>query len=280
VPYGGFDGYSRMTLEYQAMSDAGTAYVDMDGLTDGTTDTPQWILRSLPLPITHSDFGYSDRELAVSGRNGNPFDVVMGEQASRRVGETVEDQAIGNIVGVNYGTITTGPGTHTGTSTVYGMRTFPARLTKTNFTAPSAGGWSPGTLIAELNSALNQLKAQFSYGPYVVYHSPDWDPYFDGDYYAGTGSAVAPNQTLRERIGKIGDITSVMRLDRLTTTFTLFIVQMSTEVVQMVIGMDIRTVQWDEKGGLARRFKVMTIMVPRFRSDYNNRTGILHGTTA
>ena len=45
-------------------------------------------------------------------------------------------------------------------------------------------------------------------------------------------------------------------------------------------GMDITTLQWEERGGLELCFKVMAIKVPRLRSDYNSRTGILHGTTA
>ena len=75
--YGGFNAMARMTLEYQAMFDPGEAVVDMYANTDARTDTPLFILRSLPLPITHADFGYTERELMVSQNSDTPFDMVM-----------------------------------------------------------------------------------------------------------------------------------------------------------------------------------------------------------
>ena len=54
---------------------------------------------------------------------------------------------------------------------------------------------------------------------------------------------------------------------------------MEAIVVEMVNGMEVTTVQWQEKGGLVFRYKVMCIKVPRLRSDFASRTGILHGTT-
>lgn len=276
--YGGFNGLGKMTIEYQAMNDPGIAVIDMDGTTDGETDTPLFILRSLPLPITHTDFGYSSRELMVSKGSDTPFDTVMGEAGGRRIGESIEDQLIGNVAGVSYATQTSGPGTHTGTSTVYGYTTFPARVVKINFTAPTAGGWTPDTAHNEVLAALDQLFAQFAYGPFVIYHSIDWTQYMNRVYAVSGGNN--PGETLRTMLLKNPDIKDVRRLDRLTSTFTLLFVQMTSEVAQMVTGLDITTVQWEEKGGLELRFKILAIKVPRLRSDYNSKTGIMHGTTA
>jgi uncharacterized linocin/CFP29 family protein len=273
--YGGFNAMGKMTLEYQAMSDPGEAVVDMDGRTAGRTDTPLFILRSLPLPITHSDFSYSSRELMVSRNSDTPLDTVMGEAAGRRVAESIEDQLIGNVTGVTYATQTAGPGTHTGTSTVYGYRNFPQRLTKTNFTTPTTTNGP--TSYGEVLAALDQLSAQFFYGPFMLYHSTDWTQYMNSPFSTAGGNH--PSETLRSMLLKIPDITDVRRLDRLTSTFTLLFVQMTGEVAQAVNGMDVTTVQWEEKGGLELHFKVICIKVPRLRSDYNSRAGILHGTT-
>lgn len=274
-PVGGFNAYQKMTYEFQAMSDPGSAYVDMDALTDGTTDTPLFNLRSLPLPITHSDWGYSDRELEVSRGSNMPFDMVMPEAATRRCAENVEDQVIGNVTGPTYGTNTTD---HTGTSTVYGYTTYPQRLTKTNFTAPSGGGWSPETAYNEVLTAINQLTAQYFYGPFMLYHSIDWTQYMDRQFSVSGGNNAS--ETLRTMLSKIPDIAGVRRLDRLTSTFTLLFAQMTSDVVQMVDGMGPTVVQWQEKGGLAHRWKVLMIRVPLFRCDYNSRCGVLHGTTS
>lgn len=274
--YGGFNAMGRMTLETQRMSDPGEAVVDMDARTDGRTDTPLFDLTSLPLPITHADFGYSNRELEVSRSGLIPLDNAMIEIAGRRVGESIEDQTIGNQTGVTYATQTAGYGTHTGTSTVYGYTNFPQRLTKTNFTTPT--GANGNVTLTEILAAIEQLQAQFNYGPYILYHSTDWTQYMNNVFSVSGGNQ--PGETLRSMIMKNPDIQDVRRLDRLTSTFTLIFVSMQAEVAQMVNGMDISTVQWEERGGLEKRYKVMAIKVPRLRSDYNSRTGILVGTTS
>ena len=270
------NGMSRMTLEYQAMSDPGEAVVDMDGRTDARVDTPLHIIRSLPLPITHSDFGYSDRELQVSRNTGTGLDMTMGEVAARRVGESVEDQVIGNVTGATYGTQTAGPGTHTGTSTVYGYTNFTYRLTKTNMTVPTTTNGP--TSYGEVLTALNQLFAQNFYGPFVLYHSTDWTTSMNSPFTTAGGNH--PSETLRTMLMKNPDIRDVRRLDRLTSTYTLIFAQLSSDVAQMVSGLDFNTIQWDEKGGLDHRFKHLAIKTPRLRATYASRTGILVATTA
>ena len=52
--FGGFNGMSKMVLEWETQSDPGEAIVDMDGLTEGRGDSPLFQLEGLPLPITHS----------------------------------------------------------------------------------------------------------------------------------------------------------------------------------------------------------------------------------
>ena len=104
VSVGGFNGWGKLTYEYDAMSDAHEAVMDMDGLTEARNDAPLFLPRSLPLPFTHSDFYYSDRLLAVSRSNGGTgLDIYSSEQCARRVAELVEDTAIGITTGVTYG---------------------------------------------------------------------------------------------------------------------------------------------------------------------------------
>lgn len=276
--YGGFDAMARMTLERQVMSDAGEAFVDMDGTIDGRNDQPLVDLESLPLPITHSDFGFTQRLINVSRSGNMPLDTVMGEQAARKVAESIEDQVIGNVTGITYGTQSSGYGTHRAASRVWGYTNFTYRLTKTNFTAPSAGGWTPDTTFQEVLAALQQLLNQRARGPFILYHSRDWFQYVNRNFAVSGGNNAG--ETLLSMLKKIPSIQDVRLLERLTSTFTLLFVQMTAEVAQMVNGMDVSTVQWEEKGGLEQRFKVMAIKVPRLSADYSQQTGILHGTTA
>jgi hypothetical protein len=35
-------------------------------------------------------------------------------------------------------------------------------------------------------------------------------------------------------------------------------------------------VQWDSHGGMVTHFKIIAIMLPRFRNDSENQSGIVH----
>lgn len=299
--YSGFNGMGKMVLEHETSSDPGEAFTDMDALSTGRNDIPQYQLEGLPLPITHSGFWFGMRKLAASRNSGTPLDTAMGEAAGRRTAEQIEKLTIGNIPGLVYGTSTN----YSRTSQVYGYTTFPTRLTKSNMTAPTNPAWTPETLQREINVCIQLLKDRKFSGPFMVYTSNDWGPYLDGDYYAGTGSAVATSQTVRQRVRAIEGILDIRSLDFLfatkpvtnpalstyrgpggegTTTagnpFTLLFVQMTPDVARAVIGQDLTTIQWEERGGMLLNVRVMCIYVPQLRADFYGNCGILHATTA
>ncbi len=114
----------------------------------------------------------------------------------------------------------------------------------------------------------------YHWGPWRLYNSPGWDTYLDKDYSASKG-----DNTLRDRLLKIRGISSIETVDYLSD-YQLVLVQQTSDVCRIVIGMDITTLQWESHGGMQLNFKVMAIMVPQMRSDVNDRTGIVHGTAA
>lgn len=273
---GGFNAMSKMTLEYQAMNDPGEAVVDMDGIADGRTDRPLFNLKSIPLPITHSDFWFSEREIAVSRNSGTPLDTTMAEAAGRRVAETIEQTVIGTITGVVFGTQSSGAGAHTGSSAVYGYTNFPYRVTKTDLNTPT--GSNPEAIVADILEMRETMRTNGFFGPYLVYHSTGYDRFLDDDYFRSGGTSVT--RTLRERIESIEGISGMRRLDYLTSGYQMIMIQMTSEVAQAINGMDITTVQWESQGGMRKNFKVMAIQVPLLKSPYNGVAGILHATTA
>lgn len=283
--YGGFNGMAVMTLEYEAMSDPGEAIVDMYGTGVGRNDMPLFKLRSMPLPITYSDFQIPQRKLLSSRRGGSPLDMTLAEACGRRVGETVEKTVIGVTTGLTYGTQAAGNyAAHDGTSTVYGYINHTARLTKTDLTVPT--GANPEATVADVLTMRQSLMNNNFYGPYMLYHSTDWDLYLDRDYAftAGATYGVAPTKTLRQRIREIEGIQDVRRLDYLTPAashaFTLVMVQMTSDVAEFVDGMGITTMQWAARPDIETNFRVQTIQAPRLRHDYSNQCGILHARTA
>lgn len=275
--FGGFNGMSKTMLEYETMSDAGEAIVDMDGLTEGRNDSPRFQLEGLPLPITHSDFFFSSRRLAESRNSSTPLDTTMAEMAGRRVAEMIEKTLIGVETGITYGSAASGSAgiPYGRTPTVYGYTNFPGRLTYTPLTVPT--GANPEAVALDVLKMRDQLYANRFYGPFMMYHSTGYDRWLDDDYFR-TGS-TAQVRTLRERIKSIDGIMDVRRLDFLTTDYTILLVQMTPDVCRAVNGMDITTVQWEAKGGMELHFKVLAIQVPQLRADYNGRSGIIHGTS-
>lgn len=303
--YGGFNGMSKMILEYETMSDPGDAVVDMNGITPAQrNDGPLFQLQGLPLPITHMDFFMSSRMLAVS-RNGNtPLDTTTAEAAARRVGEMIEKTTIGNVTGITYGGASTYIGGYGRTSTVYGYTNFPARLGNVAFYYPngigrSGSGWVPLDLVKDVLGMRQSFYANRFYGPFMIYHSNDWDQYLDQDYIgvvgaAGSATQGLTNQTLRDRLRAIEGIEDVRRLDMMFSAqltgpgsfyntvlpFTMIFVQMTPDVCQAVNGMDITVVQWESKGGMELNFKVMCIQVPKLQADYYGRCGIGTGVSS
>lgn len=288
--FGGFDGMANPILAWERVSEGGEAVQNMDGMTDGGTNFQTVLdMDAMPLPLTYSDFFLSARFLAASRQRGEPLDVRNARNAGKRVGEKLEKVTIGVDAGVTAGTV---PGYVTTAQQVEGYLTHPSRLTKTNFTAPTAGGWTGATTYNEILTALNQLRASNFFGPFACYYSTDWEGYLDQKYSTSEPSAG----TLRENIQRIPDIRWLRRLDYMAptttnligtaTTFTLLFVEMTQDNVELVDGMPLTTIQWETMGGQRLNFRVMTIQALRIRKRNINlgratqAVGILQGTTA
>ena len=268
--FGSFDGMSASLLEHETLTDDGTAVVDMDGLATSNSDESHYQLEAVPLPITHSDFWYSKRQFVTSKSQGKPLSLTRAEQAARRVAETVEQTLIGTVTGMTFGTAAN----YGRTPTVYGLTNFPNRATKTNLTASAS---ATGKNIVDEVIAMRELAfGQNFYGPFMLYVSTGYDAILDEDYKATEASST---QTTRQRLREIEGITDVRRLDYLTGD-VMILVQMTSEVIEAINGLDITTVQWESKGGLRLDFKVMAIHVPSIKADASGNCGIVHGTTS
>jgi hypothetical protein len=271
--FGGFNGMSKMILEHETMNDPGEAIVDFDGLSEGRVDAPRMQLEGLPLPITHSSFYFSSRRLAVSRNTGTPLDTTMAEAAARRVAESIEKTLIGVQTGPTYGVAAD----YNNTPTVRGYLNHPDRTTKTDLNTPT--GSNGEDVMTDVLEMIDLAYTDDHYGPYMLYHSTDYSQYMDNLFSTTEPSAG----TLRNRLREIDDVIDVRRLDYLPSSsnpFTLLLVQMTSDVVRAVNGMDITTVQWETQGGMQVNFKVMAIQVPQIRSDYNSKSGIVHATTS
>ena len=257
------NGMSKTVMDSQRMGDITAATISMDPARKSEGDRPEFDIINLPLPVIHKDFFFNARQIATSRNMGASIDTTTAELAARRVVEEAEKLCIG------------APGTpfSYGGGTIYGLTNFPQRLTKV-LTAPSLSNWT-GKLFIDQILAMRQQSMNNSYfGPWVLYNSPAWDQYLDADY-----STLKGDNTLRDRVRAINGISDVRTLDFLTG-FQIILVQQTSDVIRLVQGMDITTLQWETDGGMRVHFKVMAIWVPQVRADFQNQTGIVHGVAA
>jgi uncharacterized linocin/CFP29 family protein len=254
------NGMGKTVLEYQRMTDVNDAMVTMDPSVIGENDRPEFDLNFLPLPVTHKGFHLNIRELAASRNSNMPLDTGMGELSARKVAEMVEKITLGTATGATYGG-----------GTVYGLTNFGSRLLKT-LTSPASTGWTAVTTLAEVLAMKQQSKDAKHYGPWMLYFSSAWDQYIDNDM-----STSYPNKTLRMRLREIDGIQDA-RTSNWLSSYDVVLVEMTTETVRMVIGLELMTLEWQELGGLRTNFKVMTIQVPQIRADIADNCGVVHGS--
>lgn len=255
------NGMGTTVLQHQTMTDSGEAALSMDGLRQTNRDRVVFDIANLPLPIVHSDFSFSLREILVS-RQGQPIDTAQAEQATRKCMEQIEKLMLGTTSSYSYGG-----------GTIYGLTNFPQRIA-TTMTLPTDPGWSPQLFIEEINGMIQDLKDINFNGPYGVWYSTAWAQYMANDY-----SATYRGGNLRNRAAETPNVSFWNEADYLDG-FQVLIVQLSQDVIQAVTGMQLRTLQWETQGGLEKNFKVMGIMVPRIRANSDEVTGINHGVAA
>lgn len=259
------NGMGKTVFVSENMTDPGNSVISMDGLRRAANDRPKYGIQNLPLPIIRSDFTISARQLQAS-RNGNtPLDTSMAEAMTRRVAEEAERLVLG--------TSTEWPSTNAyGGGYIYGLTTEPY-VNSVTITAPTASGWDGSALLDDILEMRQAAYDDYHYGPYALYFSPGWDRYLGADFKTNS------DKSLLSRIKEIPDINAIRTLDYMTN-YSILLVQMTSDVVREVIGLDFTTIQWEEQGGMELNFAVMAILVPQVRSDPNNRSGIVYGTTA
>lgn len=286
--FGGFDGMSITGLIRDTMTDSGEAKVDMDTLSDDFSDAALFAPDILPLPIIHAGAKMSERRLAVSRNNGMPLDVDNIEQAARRCAETLERMTIGTL---DLQTLVIGNDTTFTNNGIYGFRTHPDRIPKSDLTTPI--GWTEGssaqTLVNEVLEMIELARAKNLFGPFVLYFSTQFDQFLEHDYYViNTQGAAAPHQTVRQRLEQIAKIQRVAPLDFFTPDDPeLLLVQMTSETVRAVNGMEFTPVQWQVNGGAETMIRCIGIKVPDLRSQFvgtsttitDRVAGIVHATT-
>lgn len=250
-------GLGVLVAEYEKISDMEPAQQSLAGVTEGEEDLPEFTLAGVPIPITHKDFRVNVRHLEASRTRGASIDTSAAELAARLVAEKLED------------TLFNGSSISFGSNTLPGYTTFTDRVT-----GSLNGDWATATgeeIVADMNAMVGAAEAINYFGPFTAYVPQSDMQYLRADYDTSTTTF---NKTILQRVLEIDAISAVRPTTKLTDEVLL--VQMTSDVIDMPVGSDIVTVEWDSKGGLTQHFKIMAAMAPRLKSDANGSTGIVH----
>ena len=251
-------GYS--ILQYQNVGDVGPAGLDMEGLAVTLRDKELGETGSLPLPIVHKEWSYTLRELEMSRNGSRPLDLTKVRYATKKCAELIE-----MLVAGVYGQFNFGGGN------IWGLTNFPDRLIG-NLSDPNVAGWTGADFVTDLLAMRSALYASHHYGPYRVYVGPGWDAFLDED-----ASAAKGDDTLRQRGERTPNISGIVTADYLPM-YDIVMVEMDTDTIRGVVGMPLMPVTWETMGGWVLSGRVMGILVPNLRSDYNGQSGIAHYT--
>lgn len=244
-------------LRWYRDSDGGGAQRVMTPKAREENEMPQIDWKDLPIYITMGTFSLDVRGLMMSQRAGLPLDVTNIEHTTRRVNEALEDAMI-NGAGI----------------TVAGM-TAPGLLNAPNAnTQVIAVNWNTATgdqIRTDIMAAITTLQGLKKYGPYNVYVNTAWGLQLTKDFKANG------NQSILSRLQEInvGGRNLMIKSADMIPVNKAVVVQMTADVADVVVGQTPVVVPWKSPDNWTYNWAVMSIIVPRVRSDYNNVSGIV-----
>ena len=248
------NGMGKTIFEYEEITDMEPAITSLDGLARSEDDRQEFNLKSIPLPITHKDFNINLRTLSASRERGESLDTTQVRTAGRLVAERLELMLFQG--GPTYGGLP-----------IYGYATHPNR-NLANFTA---GTWDTPAVTGEniLTDVLAMITAlegdRFNSGPYWIYVPSEMSAKLEEDFKANS------DKTIRQRVMEVDRVAGLKVCDQMPTGHVIM-VQATSDVVVLIEGEPLQTVQWDVLGGFQVQFKAFTIAIPLVRSAPNHTT--------
>jgi len=242
-------------IQWETITDLQDAIISMSGISQAGADRPEFALNYLPVPITHKDFTISARALEASRKFGTPLDTTQVELSTRIVSEKIES------------TLFLGSNVAQSANKIYGYTTHPNRNT-----GSVTASWLTATgtqILTDVLAMMGALAADNMYGPYMLYVPVATYTHMGDDLKANSDKSII------ERIKAIPGIIDVKPSKDLTTT-NVVMVQMTSDVVDIIDGIQPTMVMWESNGGLLFNFKVLGIIVPRIKVDATTQCGIAH----
>lgn len=248
----------RTIFQYEQSTDMEPAELSLSGLSRTEDDRLEFLLNSLPLPILHKDFNINLRTLMASRQRGEALDTTQSRVAGRLVAELLERIYF------------QGTSTSFGGFPIYGLTTHPNRNTASYGTGGAWTGSKTGEqILADILTMLTALEGDRMFGPYHLYVSANSSIILNQDFKANS------DKSIMSRLLEVNGLSGITVADQMPAS-TVVLVQMTRDVVALIDGEPLQTVQWDMYGGFQIAFKAFSIQIPLVRADSDGRSGIFH----
>jgi hypothetical protein len=253
------------SLTYRQTSNGGYARRTMMPDSRGERTVLDLDYESIPIFCTWEDFSFEIREILAAERVGAPLDTAILEQCVRNVNEAIEDQAINGATTVDGAVLKinglTAPGALTSPVNTYAY---------TGGEAWSAVGHTGDEILADIQSGIDVLVADNYYGPYNLYIPRGYASKMALDFKANG------DLTIRERVLELSEIANIRVLDYLPADRTL-LVQMTSDVVDVIQGQSPTVVSWTDGPGWNRFWCVMACTIVRWKANKSGGVGFAVG---
>jgi hypothetical protein len=254
---------SVLELYWEKLSESGKAIRTMDPETKGRESISDRKGARIPIYCSLEEFTLGIRPLLASMRSGVSLDSSGIEQKVRRLNESIEDAAI------------SGAGVQVNGNSTPGLLDAPNanNVTYENNLAWDHASKTGENIIKDVLSMAAAAEAVNYYGPYELVVNGPYNNALNDDYKANGDKTVI--QRLRElEFG--GRNLGVTVSDKMPTNRTS-LVQMTKDVIDIVVGFEPTPISWDSGSGMSRHHLILAIMCPRVKDNYDNKSGIVNG---
>lgn len=253
------DPLSVMEVFWEREAKIGHAQRVMQPVARGERQMPDRKPTRIPIYATTDDFSFNARVLRASQRVGQPIDTSTVQQATRRVNESIEDAIIN------------GAGLTVDGNEAPGLLNAPGRSSEV------ISDWSTATgavILSETLAMIDAAQANNFFGPYNLYVGTTIGNHLNEDF------KLEVEGTIRRRLELIevgGRNLRVRVADRIPAN-TAVLLQMTSDVIDVIDGQLPTAVSWEDGPGWERFFVVLAFVVPRVKRDYEDKAGIVVGT--
>jgi len=255
-------GLGSKVSAFEQIGEMTAANVTMSVDVRGEKDRLEYTQVNVPVPVIYKEFSFDLRDLESARQSGDPLETDHIAAATRVVTETMETMLFSG---------------HTKQLAGYTIQGYTNATNRIQTTAAGLGGGDFGTAgngYKCMTGALTALRAIGFRGPFMVYVA--------STQYGQLLNLIDPTNArsevsvIKQNIPEIIDVKPSYEL----TDGHFVMVQMTSNVVDLAIGMSLAPITWAEMGGMITDYRVMTALVPRIKYDANSNCGVLHATGA